>query len=79
MTSLKFVGNEGIYIVWMKDKKVTLKILQVECFVGISREGLTYETLTKLTVCHYSSASSHVLLTWLLRGLASRKFLTKST
>ena len=44
-----------------------------------SREGLTREILTKLTAWHDSSASSYVLLTWLLRGLAFCELLTKST
>ena len=38
-----------VYIVWVKDKKVTLKIIQAKHFASISREGLTHETLTKLT------------------------------
>ena len=56
-----------VYIVWVKGKKVTLKILQAECFAIILPEGLTRETLAKLTAWHDSSASSYVLLTWLLR------------
>ena len=68
-----------VYIVWVKGKKVTLKIFQEECFMTTSREGLTHETLTKLTVWHDSLASSHMLFTWLLRGLASCKLLVKST
>ena len=39
-----------VYIVWVKSKKVTLKILQVESFTGISWKGLTCETLAKTTV-----------------------------
>ena len=35
------------YIVWVKGKKVTLKILQAKCFVSISQKGLTRETLVK--------------------------------
>ena len=38
-----------VYILWVKGKKVTLKILQVERFASISREDLTRETITKLT------------------------------
>ena len=52
-------------------RKSHLKILQAECFMSTSREGLTRETLAKLTAWHDSSASSYVLLTWLLHGLAS--------
>ena len=78
MTSHTFVGNEGIYSM-SEGKKVTLKILQAKCFATPSREGLTHETLAKTTAWHDSSASSHVLLTWLFRGLASRELLVKST
>ena len=46
-----------VYIVWMKDKKVTLENLQAECFASISRKGLTWETLAKTTAWHDSSAS----------------------
>ena len=45
---LTFVGNEGIYIVWVKGKKVTLKILKAESFAGTSRGGTSCETLAKL-------------------------------
>ena len=51
-----------VYIVWVKGKEVTYKILQAECFATVSREGLTRETLAKTTAWHDSSASSHVLL-----------------
>ena len=47
-----------VYIVWMKGKKVTLKILQAKSFVGISRVGPSRKTLTKLTAWHDSSAFS---------------------
>ena len=47
-----------VYIVWVKGKKVTLKILQVKCFTSISQEDLTCETLAKLIAWHNSSASS---------------------
>ena len=57
-----------IYIVWVKGKKVTLKIFQEECFMTTSRKGLTHGTLTKLTVWYDSLASSHTLFTWLLAG-----------
>ena len=40
-----------------------LKILRAECFASTLREGLTHETLVKLTAWHDSSASSHMLLT----------------
>ena len=38
-----------VYIVWVKGKKVTLKIIQTERFASISQEGLTRETLAKST------------------------------
>ena len=38
-----------VYIVRVNSKKSHLKILQVECFMSTSREGLTRETLMKLT------------------------------
>ena len=59
--------------------KSHLKNLQAKCFTTVSREGLTRETLAKTTAWHDSSASSHVLLTWLFHDLASRDLLAKST
>ena len=47
-----------VYIIWVKGKKVILKILQVESFVGTSRVGPSRETLVKLIAQHDSSASS---------------------
>ena len=40
-----------VYIVWVKGREVTLKKknLQTECFATVSREGLTRETLAKMT------------------------------
>ena len=38
-----------VYIVWVKGKKVTLKILQVESFASFSQVGPSCETLAKLT------------------------------
>ena len=43
-----------------------------------SWEGLTRKTLAKMIVWHDSSASSHMLLTRLFRGLSSRELLIKS-
>jgi len=60
-----------VYIVWVKGREVTLKN-------PLGREGLTHETLAKTTAWHDSSTSSHVLLTWLFCGLASRELLAKS-
>ena len=64
-----------VYVVWVKGKKVTLKNLQTECFATTSQEGLTHETLVKLTVWHNSSASSYVLLTCPFGENPSRKLL----
>ena len=36
-----------VYIVWVKGKKVTLKIFQAECFIGTLRDGLSFEVLAK--------------------------------
>ena len=36
-----------VYIVWVKGKKVTIKIFQAECFAIISSKGFTHETLMK--------------------------------
>ena len=47
-----------VYIIWVKGKKVTLKILQVESFASFSLVGPSCETLAKLTAQHDSSASS---------------------
>ena len=64
----------------MKGRKVTpKKNFQAECFMTVSREGLTRETLANTTDWHDSSASSHVLLIWLFCNLASRELLAKST
>ena len=68
-----------VYIVWVKGKKFTFKILQVECFTSISWDGLTCETLTKLTAWHNSSTSSHVLLTCPFCGNPSRELLEANT
>ena len=68
-----------VYIIWVKDKKVTLKNPPSRMFCEYFLEGFTLETLAKLTAWHNSPASSHVLLTWLFRGLASRDLLAKST
>ena len=42
----------------MKGKKVTLKILQSECFIGTSRYSLSREALTKCSLTLDSLASS---------------------
>ena len=47
-----------VYIVQVKGKKVTLKILQAQSFAGISRVGPSCETLVKLIAWHNFLASS---------------------
>ena len=51
----------GIYIVWVKGKKVTFKILQTESFTGwpFSRDTRETNSLARLFIFQY------VLLTWL--------------
>ena len=64
-----------VYIVWVKGKKVILKILQAESFAGwpFSRDTCETDSLARLF------SFQHVLFMWLFRGQASRKTLMKST
>ena len=59
------MGNVGIYSVGRDLMYQIWQIGKTECFVGISREGLTRETFAKtaIIICHDSSHSSHVLST----------------
>ena len=50
--SSQYVGNVGIYSVGRDLVYQILQIGQIEYFAGISREGLTHETLVK-TSCHH--------------------------
>ena len=68
-----------IYIVQVNGKKVTLKILQAESFVDISRDGFSRKVLTNLTTQHDSSAFSHVLHTWSFAGYSSRELVMNCT
>ena len=63
--SLQYLGNEDIYSVDEDMVEQIWKNSKIECFTGISWEGLTCELLAK-TSCHDSSHSSHVLSTWLI-------------
>ena len=47
-----------VYIIWVKGKKVTLKILQAECFTGTLQDGLSREALTKCNLALDSSTSN---------------------
>ena len=59
--SLIFLWVMGVYIVWVKDKKVTFKILQTKSFTGwpFSRDTRETNSLARLFSFQY------VLLTWL--------------
>ena len=73
--SLIFLWVMGVYIVWVKDKKVTFKILQTESFTGwpFSRDTRETNSLARLFSFQY------VLLTWLFHWQASHETLTRST
>ena len=47
-----------VYIVWMKGKKVTIKILQIESFAGTLWDGLFCKVFAKCSLTLDSSASS---------------------
>ena len=47
-----------VYIVWVKDKKFTLKIFQAKSFGGTSHDGLSREVLAKCSLTLDSSASN---------------------
>ena len=68
----------NVYIVWVKGHKVTLKILQVECFTGISRDGLSREALAKCSLALDSSASSLCFSRALFAGYSSHELLAHS-
>ena len=61
-----------IYMVWMKCKKVTLKIYQAKSFIDTSRDGLSHEVLAKYSFVLDSSASSMCFS----RALFEETFLT---
>ena len=66
-----------VYILWVKGKKVTLKILQTERFASISWEGLTHKTLVKSTAWHDSSASNMCFSRALFTRYSSRDLVAK--
>ena len=45
--SSTYVGNGGIYSLGTKSMYQIRQFNKTECFMGISQEGLTHETLTK--------------------------------
>ena len=50
--SSTYVGNEGIYSVSTESVYQIWQFSKTECFRGISREGLTRETLAKTSCLH---------------------------
>ena len=68
-----------VYIVWVKGKKVTLKILQAKCFVGTSRDGLSHEALTKCSLALDSSASIICFSRALFVGTFTRELLASQS
>ena len=52
--SSTFVGNMGIYTVGTKSVNQIVQIGKIECFVSVSREGLTRELLMKYSCFHLS-------------------------
>lgn len=62
-------------MVWVKGKKVTLKILQAEYFRGTLQEGLFRETLTKCNLALDFLASSMCFLRALFTGTFTCKLL----
>ena len=64
MASLQFVGNEGIFIVWVKGKKVTLKNppgrMFREYLVGRAYLRDTLETNSLARLFSFQSCASHV-------------------
>ena len=68
------VGNDGIYSVGEDIVEQIGQNSKTDCFAGISREGLTRETLTK-TSCLHPVLTLHILV--LFRAHASlRRMLT---
>ena len=64
-----------VYIIWVKGKKVTLKILQAKSFLGTSQVGPSRETFAKLTAQHDSSTSNMCFSCDLFTGYSSHEFL----
>ena len=68
-----------VYIVWVKGKKVTLKIIQEECFVGTSRDGLSCKALAKCSLTLDSLAFSMCFSRALFMNYSSRKLLASQS
>ena len=52
--SSTFVGNVGIYSVGIESVYQIVQTGKIECFTGISREGITHEILAKYNCLHLS-------------------------
>ena len=68
MASLQFVGNEGIYIVWVKDKKVTLKNPPSREFHRYLARRPYLQDTREILQAGMTLRFQHVLLTWLFCG-----------
>ena len=68
-----------VYIVYVKGKKVTFKILQEESFVGSTWVGPTHETVGKMIAYHDSSAFSMCFSCGLFTGNSSPKLLVSQS
>ena len=62
-----------VYIVWMKGKKVTFKILQAECFAGTSQDGLSHKALAKCSMAIDFLASSMCFSRAIFAGYSSHE------
>ena len=74
IVSIYSMGRDRVYRIWQNSK--------IECFAGISLEGLTCETLTK-TSCHYPVMTFHIpVMCWAhtsLCGKVSRELPVKTS
>ena len=68
-----------VYIVQVKGKKVTFKILQEESFMGSTWVGPTHETVEKLIAQHDSLAFSMCFSCGLFTSNSSRKLLVSQS
>ena len=64
-----------VYMVWMKGKKVTLKIIQTENFASTSWNGLSRKALTKCSLILDSSASNMCFSYAFFTGTFTRELL----
>ena len=73
------MGNEGIYSVSKDLVKQNITFSQTKTFVGPSQVDFTHEIVAKMTVCHDSSSSSHVLYMWFFSRVVSRETLASQS